>query len=331
MKPFSLTFLTFVMMLVSFSNAAHSQHLVTTEDLHIRDPFVVTDKKNNRYLLYKSQSVKLTNGKTVGGVAAYESTDLKNWKGPIQVLQIPEENTLNGGIWAPEVHEYKGNYYIFATINTDKTWKEQKPEWPPYQYRSVQIFKADNPLGPFKSFSKDPHLDMKEMTLDGTLWVEKGTPYMIYCHEWVQINDGTMELIALEKDLSKTKGKSKTLFKASEAKWSTGTLHKDQVKSYVTDGCYVYKSKTGDLLMIWSSFMNGNYAVGVARSTTGRIHGPWKQEDKPIFEKNGGHGMIFKDLIGNLFLVLHGPNSPGGKERAQFFPIQDLGNTLQIK
>ncbi|MFZ4262013.1 hypothetical protein ACFRAE_08220 [Sphingobacterium sp. HJSM2_6] len=76
--------------------------------------------------------------------------------------------------------------------------------------------------------------------------------------------------------------------------------------------------------------MNGNYAVGVARSTTGSIHGPWEQEVNPIFEKNGGHGMIFKDLKGNLFLVLHGPNSPAGKERAQFFPIQDMGNTLTI-
>ncbi|MFZ4262012.1 family 43 glycosylhydrolase [Sphingobacterium sp. HJSM2_6] len=253
MKPISLSFLIYLFMFVIGINHVHSQALIKTEDLPIRDPFVITDKKENRYLLYKSQSVKLDNGKIVGGVAAYESTDMQNWKGPIQVLQIPEENTLNGGIWAPEVHEYQGHYYIFATINTDKTWKAAKADWPPYQYRSVQIFKADNPLGPFKSFAKDPHLDMKDMTLDGTLWVEKGIPYMIYCHEWVQINDGTMELIALEKDLSKTKGKSKTLFKASEAKWSTGTRHKDQTRSYVTDGCYVYQSKTGELLMIWSS------------------------------------------------------------------------------
>jgi hypothetical protein len=28
------------------------------------------------------------------------------------------------------------------------------------------------------------------MALDGTLWVEDGVPYMIFCHEWIQITDG---------------------------------------------------------------------------------------------------------------------------------------------
>src|SRR5208283_5178235 len=44
------------------------------------------------------------------------------------------------------------------------------------------------------------------MTLDGTFWVEDGVPYMVYCHEWVQIVNGTVEMIRLADDLSGTVG-----------------------------------------------------------------------------------------------------------------------------
>jgi hypothetical protein len=44
------------------------------------------------------------------------------------------------------------------------------------------------------------------MAIDGTLWVENGTPYMVYCHEWVQIAIWDMELVPLAPDLSKPLG-----------------------------------------------------------------------------------------------------------------------------
>lgn len=34
-------------------------------------------------------------------------------------------------------------------------------------------------------------------------------------------------------------------------------------------GCYLYRPKSGKLLMIWSSFSYGEYAIGIAESVTG--------------------------------------------------------------
>jgi hypothetical protein len=167
------------------------------------------------------------------------------------------------------------------------------------------------------------------MCLDGTLWVENGTPYMIYCHEWVEVADGEMDLVELEKDLSAPIGAPQRLFCASAAEWSTGG-GKEGNKTYVTDGCFLYRSKTGKLLMMWSSFKDGVYAVGLAESDTGKIIGPWRQQKEPIFI-NGGHSMLFTDFEGRLCLVLHSPNSPGGKERAKIFEVEDLGHTLRVK
>ena len=82
--------------------------------------------------------------------------------------------------------------------------------------------------------------------------------------------------------------------------------------------------------MIWSSFKNGSYAIGIAESATGKVFGPWRQQKEPLFEKDGGHGMIFKTFEGNLRLVLHSPNG-GGLERAHLFEIEDCGDTLKLK
>ena len=170
------------------------------------------------------------------------------------------------------------------------------------------------------------------MALDGTLWVEEGRPYMVFCHEWVQTEDGTMEVVELRPDLSAMASQPRTLFCGSAPDWSTGIEHASGLpKGYITDGCFLYRTKTGKLLMIWSSFSNGDYAIGIAESVTGSVKGPWLQQEKPLFVKNGGHGMIFRTLDGALKLVLHQPNSPLGAERAKIFEIEDTGDTLVLK
>ena len=101
---------------------------------------------------------------------------------------------------------------------------------------------------------------------------------------------------------------------------------------YVTDGVFLYKSpETDNLYMIWSSLSESGYAIGVARSKTGRISGPWIQNPIPMFSKDGGHGMIFTDFNKKLRLALHQPNNPEGAERMILFEIEETDNTLQLK
>ena len=304
---------------------------VAIQDINIRDPYILPDAKNGVYYMYQSSSVG-HDGRSYGGVVAWKSRDLKTWEGPIRVFEVPHDNWITGGVWAPEVHKYKNKYYLFATLNSDVRWKAQKPGHPAYNHRATQIFWSKSPEGPFLPFeSKQPHTPLDEMCLDGTLWVEDGTPYMIYCHEWVEILDGEMDLVELKRDLSATVGEHQRLFCASAAEWSTGgNTAFEGKKSYVTDGCFLYRTKTGKLLMLWSSFYNGPYAVGIAESDTGKVTGPWRQQKEPLFV-NGGHSMVFQDFEGRLCLVLHSPNSPGGKERAHIYELEDLGHTLKIK
>jgi len=328
MKIKSLSLSTLSLLLFSFIAAA--QKTTTLEDIHIRDPYIVADTAGKTYYLYRSSQRDMSEFGGRGCVEVFKSKDLKNWEGPELAMVVPGDNWITGGIWAPEVHFYNGKYYMFATVNSDIVWQGSAQSWVKKTVRGVQVYYADKAEGPFKAFSRFPHSPLDQMALDGTLWVEDGKPYMVYCHEWVQTVDGAINVVALSDDLSKTEGQPVRLFHASAAKWASGIgEHPDGHTAYVTDGCFLYKTKTGKLLMIWSSFMSGQYALGIAESVTGSVFGPWTQNDEPLFSDNGGHGMIFKSFDDRLYLVLHSPNDKN--ERALLIELEDTGDTLVRK
>jgi len=298
---------------------------IARSDLFIRDPFILPDTHTQTYILYKSESVTLDNGESRPGVVAYTSRDLQMWRGPYPVFYYPEGLWADKSIWAPEVHEYRGKYYLFATFNSNKP--VPMPEGRPQGgLRATQICVADSPLGPFKIFENKPHTPQDWLSLDGTLWEEEGVPYMIFCHEWLQITDGTMDLVALEKNLSAPAGETQELFKATDAGWVKTV---GGAGGYVTDGCFLYRTRADQLLMIWSSFGDQGYTVGMARSKTGKVFGPWEQIQEPLVATNGGHGMIFRTFEGRLMMPIHQPNS--GPIRMHLFELEDQGHTLGVK
>jgi hypothetical protein len=164
------------------------------------------------------------------------------------------------------------------------------------------------------------------MTLDGTLWVEDGLPWMVYCHEWVQIVNGTVEMMRLADDLSATVGEPVRLFFGSDAKWNRPS---PEYGCWVTDGPWLYRSKSGKLFMTWSSFSNTGYTVGVAVSESGKLAGPWTQQAEPLYKDDGGHSMLFRRFDGQLMMALHSPNG-GRKERIHLFEMEDTGETLRV-
>jgi hypothetical protein len=204
---------------------------------------------------------------------------------------------------------------------------EQWRNWEPRVKRGSQILVSDSPRGPFQPFANHATLPADMMTLDGTFWVEDGVPYMVFSHEWVQITDGRMEFMQLKDDLSDTVGDPHWMFQASDAPWSKKS---DTTGCHVTDGPYMYRSKTGKLMMVWSSFGTGGYEVGLAVSKSGKLAGPWAQQAGPLFDKDGGHPMLFQRFDGQLMMILHTPNHAPA-ERAKLFEVEDLGDTLRLK
>jgi beta-xylosidase len=292
---------------------------VKLADVRMRDACVLPDPTTQTYTIIASAG---------RGVRAYTSKDLVTWEGPHLIFRTPD-NLWPGvemrGIWAPELHRYKGKYYLFLTFDTGTKLAEQWRNWLPRVKRGSQVLVSEAPLGPFSPFQNHATLPEDMMTLDGTLWVEDGIPYMVFCHEWVQIVNGTVEMIQLKDDLSATAGEPTRLFFGNDAPWAKRS---DEYGCWVTDGPYLYSSKSGRLFMIWSSGGQRGYTTGVAISDSGKLKGPWRQQAEPLFAQDGGHGMIFKRFDGQLMLVLHQPNK--ATERARLFELEDTGETLRI-
>ena len=301
----------------------------TLDQIRIRDPFILADESSRTYFMYAQMGNRIGKKDSAKGVEVYASRDLKRWEGPWPVFTIPEGFWADRMVWAPEVHKHSGRYYLFVTFTADETMGTNVLGRP-LNKRGTQVLVADSPKGPFTPFHNRAHTPADWLALDGTLWVEDGVPWMVFCHEWVQTTDGTMELVRLKKDLSDVDGEPVTLFRASDAPWVRslkdigGTYH-----GYVTDGPFLYRTKNRKLLMIWSSFGEHHYAVGLAQSASGKIAGPWKQLAKPLFAANGGHGMILKTFDNRLLLVLHQPNT-SPKERARLIELKDTGDSVVL-
>ena len=281
--------------------------MLALSQINIRDPFVLPVQ--DTYYLYG------TRGETCWGPAngfdVYMSKDLENWSAPQPCFENDGTFWADRNYWAPEVHGWKGEYYLFASFKSET------------RHRGTAILCADSPLGPFTPWSDGPVTPPEWECLDGTFFADDaGQPYIVFCHEWVQVGDGEIWALPLTKDLKVPCGNPSLLFRASEAGWARELSHSSGVSGFVTDGPYLWRDRLGRLLCLWSSFSDSGYTQGLAVSDSGRIDSHFSQLD-PLFQADGGHGMLFRTTAGKTLLALHAPNQHL-LERPHFFEVPDF-------
>lgn len=285
--------------------------LLKTQDIRIRDPFILPHPETETYFLYGTTDENVWGGKGTG-FDVYKSKDLENWDGPYPAFRPNGNFWADHHFWAPEVHFYGGRFYMFASFKAVDTC------------RGTQILVSDQPLGPYTPLTDEPVTPRDWECLDGTLYVDrKKHPWLIFCHEWLQVQDGEICAIRLSEDLKTAIAEPIILFRASEANW-TVPAHD---ANYVTDGPFIYQTSSRKLLMLWSSRGKSGYAIGVSYSQSGDITGPWFHHKNELFDKDGGHGMLFHTFEGQLMLTIHTPNTTP-KERTAFFKMKELEDSL---
>lgn len=292
--------------------AAKQDYPTKTEDLRIRDPFVLVYE--GKYYMY---GTCLSQGEGYGCVV---SEDLENWSEKIQIFSPDESFDGYCDFWAPECHYYNGAFYLFATYRSRTSEK-----------RGTAVFKSESPTGPFELIS-DGHVTPKNTDcIDGTLYVdEEDQPWMVFVNEWTSSPDeiGEMSVAKLSDDLTHFISEPKMIFRANKHIWTKGNI---------TDGPFVYKTSNGKLIMLWSNAArSGGYAVGMAVSDNGKIDGNWLQHPKAFYKQtknqlDGGHPMIFETLDGQLMMSIHSPNGYSEElfETAKFIPIEDTGSFIE--
>src|SRR3954468_10443296 len=217
---------------------------IPLDSIVLSDPFILADAKTNMYYM------------TGTGGMLWKSKDLKLWDGPYQVTKTNLNSWMGPKpmIWAAEIHPFKNKYYYFATF-TNRAVKIDTVKGNVIERRASHVLVSDKPDGPFVPMKDSIYLPANKPTLDGTFWIDKdGKPYMVYCYEWLQNWNGTIEKIELKPDLSGTIGTGKVLFRASDSPWSREKDDNGNDRpNRVTDGPYLFRTATGRLGMIWTS------------------------------------------------------------------------------
>lgn len=288
-----------------------AERAVPLAGIHIRDPYILPVAGDSTYYLFGTNQADVSYRSK--GFYCYASRDLKEWTGPYLAF-VPDEGFWGGNnFWAAECPCLSGQ---ILSVRDDTRQGRQ-----PARHGHIRGRHAERTLQGTQQRAR--HAEDWN-SLDGTLHVDRqGRPWMVFCHEWTQIGNGTVEAVRLKKDLSGPAGKPVTLFKASEAPWVRS--HVPGEKLYVTDGPFLLRNSRGELLMLWSSFTDEGYAIGLARSRSGDIGGPWEQFPQPIFRRDGGHGMILRTFDGRLLLSIHQPNRTPD-ERTKLFPLRETAD-----
>lgn len=296
--------------------------LVPLDSIILSDPAVLADSVSSTYYM------------TGTGGKLWKSKDLKMWEGPLDVA-APDTASWMGShpaIWAAELHKYGDRYYYFATFTNNDLIIEENQEGK-IPRRASHILVSETPDGPYRPVSEADYLPADRPTLDGTCWIDAdGKPYMVFCGEWLHNQNGTIEKVQLAPDLSHSVSEPKVLFRASDSPWSREKINGKIQFNRVTDGPWLFRTGTGRLGMIWTSWVLGDYTMGVAYSESGTLDGPWIQMPEPITPPNYGHGMIFKDFQGRDILSAHSHSEVNGRyvRRPNFWEVDLSGDELRI-
>lgn len=274
-----------------------------TNEISVRDPFVLLWE--DQYYLYGTRA-ETTFTDHAEGIDVYVSKDLEEWSAPVEVFHRPEGFWADRCFWAPEVHQYQDRFYMFATFGDEKG------------HLGTAVLVAKTPLGTFEPLSPKTLTPEDWRCLDGTLYLDReGAPYLVFCHEWIQVQDGTICAARLSEDLSHRVEEPFELFSASMGK---PQIHSLDGKNWVTDGPFLLRTADGRLHMLWSSFGEGGYVQAMAHSTTEEIDGQWTIDEQLLYASDGGHGMIFRRKDGTYMLTLHTPNT-NLQEHPVFIPL----------
>lgn len=296
---------------------------IPLDSIRLSDPCILADKNTSTYYM------------TGTGGLLWKSKDLRRWTGPYKVAETDPDSWMgpNPMIWAAELHKYKDRYYYFATF-TNRDVKIDTVKGNVIERRASHVLVSDKPDGPYVPMEDPVYLPPEMPTLDGTFWVDTdGRPYMVYCYEWLQNWNGTIEKIELKPDLSGSIGKAEVLFRAHDSPWS---MERDEngnvIPNKVTDGPWLFVTQTGRLGMLWTSWVFDVYTQGVAYSKSGTLDGPWIQEEAPITPPNFGHGMMFRTFDGQLLMSVHSHQNVDGRyiRIPHLFEVDDSGDKIIV-
>lgn len=268
------------------------------------DPFILQDGED--FYAYATQN-------SAAGFQVMTSKNLVEWT-HLGGVNVPDWS--DGQLWAPEVHRWKGKWYMLFSARDKGSRK-----------RDLGVSIAEDPKGPFRFLSKlvegtseNPGPD-ENGAIDGTLHVEGRRPYLLFIRE---APPRAIKIVQLSDDLTRTVGERRVLL-TTDRPIEQGIL--DAPTLVKRDGVYWLFYSSG---WFQSSKNDANYRVWAARSNS--LFGPYGKPKEPVLAgREGevyspGHQSVFRLKTGEWWIAYHAWNAEGEPRYGQ----NPLGRTLRI-
>ena len=262
-------------------------------DFPVRDPFVLTVGETCRLYAAEGTSVRQRFGK-----------DLKTWDAGSVVWRAEDVPALKGAtaVSSPEVHAYKGAYYLFVTVDGA-------------QGRGVWVFRAKHPKGQFVPHGKAALTPKGVAAFDGTFFEDNRVPHLVYAEPSSGDKPGRLAAVRLSDDLSQTVGEPFALFTAAAAKtikWAGNPV--------VAASPALRRVVGGDLYLLWSTLCNGRAVTIQTRSQSRHLKGPWV-EQKALVRGDSASPSFAYGSNGQTYLAVHQPNSPATESKMTLYSV----------
>lgn len=312
MVPDTLKLTITALALATAASAAVAQASYTNplgDSLEIADPYVLRDP-DGLYYLYGTSAAD--------GFRAWRSRDLVDWDPLGYVYRAPDSSWARKSFWAPEVHAYRGGYYLTFSA-----------KGPGDAGLRLCLAVADHPAGPFAELAV-PWLDHGFGAIDAHLFVDvDGAPYAFYemvgvvGEPWAGTGHfkGTILGEALAPDLlGPAPGAEPQRCLEPSQPWE---LPPDGL-AHSVEGMTVF-SIDSVYYMTYSANHYKDPRYGIGYATASAPLGPWaKAPDNPLLARDTaalvsgpGHNSVIASPDGReLFLVYHShadAQSPSGR------------------
>src|SRR5690625_2569118 len=252
-------------------NNSHNDHEITYKNpirgiTNIGDPFVL--KANNYFYMYATS-------KPDTGFKVWRSPNLVDWEEKGMAYDKNQQPNVwgTGDFWAPEVIEYKNQYYMNYSARNKKG------------HLQISIATSKDPLGPFIDISTEI-VHQEGSYIDGHMLIdEDGTPYLYYvkdCSENIIDGNHVSQIFVqqMNEELTELLGSPQLLIE-QDHEWEglDGNYQWNE-------GPFVLKHQHKYYLMYSANFFGGHdYSVGYA--TSDYPTGPFvKAEENPILAKD---------------------------------------------
>jgi len=242
---------------------------VSGKPIHMGDPWAF--RANEAYFLVGTTSEHEE-------FKVYTSRNLAYWKLLGWVLKGQPGFGARDLFWAPEVHAYRGRYYM---VYSGMLSSEPVPKL------LLGLAVSDKPQGPYTSLHT-PWFDPGYSAIDGDIFIDAdGMPYLFFSrnggHSYAS---GEVYGVALAVDLSMPIGTPKLMIKASQP-WELQHPGVNQCN----EGPTVFRHG-GLYYMTYSANDTANPDYGIGYATAHAPLGPWtKSEANPILRTLPGTGI----------------------------------------